>query len=70
MEPKETYLEKYVMVPHITAINNPICQLKARIVPTPDATDFPPENFRKMDLLCPKITAIAHKTGIKPISEN
>lgn len=67
MEPKETYLEKYVIIDQARAIISPTCQFSANIVPTPDATDFPPENLRKIDLLCPKITAIAHKTGINPM---
>ena len=47
---------------------NPTCQFNARIVPTPDATDFPPVKFKNIDLLCPRITATAAITGNKPIA--
>ena len=47
----------------------PTCQDSAKIVPTPLATDFPPEKPRNNDLLCPKITIIAEITGNNPISE-
>ena len=67
IEPTETYLVKNVTTAQIAAIINPTCQFSARIVPTPDATDFPPVNFKNIDLLCPKITAIAANTGKSPI---
>ncbi len=70
IEPTETYLVKKVITAQIAAIMSPTCQFRARIVPTPDATDFPPVNLRKIDLLCPKITAIAANTGNKPIDVN
>ena len=35
------------------------------IVPAPEATDFPPVKFKKIDLLCPKIMAIPTR-GAKP----
>ena len=54
----------------MTAIISPACQLSASIVPTPDATDFPPVNLRNMDLECPRITAIAANTGRSPIPAN
>ena len=38
------------------------------MVPTPEATDFPPVNLRNTDLLCPKITATAANTGKRPMS--
>ena len=65
-EPKETYLDKYVITPQIAAIIKPTGQQRAKIVPTPVATDFPPVNPKKIDLLCPRIAAIAAKTGDKP----
>ena len=67
MEPKETYFETYVITAQTAAIIKPTCQLSARIVPTPDATDLPPVNFKNIDLLCPIITATAASTGSKPI---
>ena len=70
IEPTETYLVKNVTTAQIAAIINPTCQFSARIVPTPDATDFPPVNFKNTDLLCPKITAIAANTGKSPIPVN
>lgn len=66
IEPAETYFEKYVIVPQIAAIIKPATQLRARIVPTPDATDLPPLKFKKQDLLCPIITETAAITGIMP----
>ena len=41
----------------------PAIQFKPKIVPTPDATDFPPEKPRNKDLLCPIITATETATG-------
>ena len=66
IEPTETYLVVYVIVPQITAIISPATQLRARIVPTPDATDFPPLNPKNIDLLCPIITNIEAITGAIP----
>ena len=51
IEPTETYLVKKVTIDHTSAMIKPTCQLSAKIVPTPDATDFPPVNLRKIDLL-------------------
>ena len=51
IEPTETYFVVYVIVPQISAIIKPAIQLSARIVPTPDATDFPPLNPKNTDLL-------------------
>ena len=67
IEPNDTYLEKKVITAQIAAITSPTCQFNAKIVPTPDATDFPPVNFKKIDLLCPNITATAASTGKSPI---
>lgn len=51
---------------HTRAIVSPAAQFKAIIVPTPEATDFPPLNCRNTDLLCPRITAIEASTGANP----
>ena len=51
IDPTETYFVKYVIVPQTTASISPTCQFNARIVPIPDATDFPPLKFKKIDLL-------------------
>lgn len=67
IDPTETYLVEYVIIPHTMAIINPAIQLRARIVPTPDATDFPPLNCKNIDLLCPIITAIAAIIGAIPM---
>ena len=66
IEPTETYFVVYVITAHIAAIISPTAQFRANIVPTPDATDFPPLNCKKMDLLCPTITATDAATGAKP----
>ena len=67
IEPKETYLLIYVMIPQIKAIDSPTKGFKAKIVPTPEATDFPPLNWRNIGLEWPIITNIAAITGNSPI---
>ena len=51
IEPTETYFVVYVIIAQTTAIIAPTIQFRARIVPTPEATDFPPWKFKKQDLL-------------------
>ena len=51
IEPTETYFVVYVIIAQTRAITAPTIQSRASIVPTPDATDFPPLNPRKQDLL-------------------
>src|SRR5574344_46928 len=70
IDPNDTYFESHVTTPQTIAIIIPACQSSAINVPTPDATDFPPEKFKNTDLLCPKITKIAAITGKSPISTN
>ena len=66
MEPSETYFENQVIVAQITAVMSPTGNDRARIVPTPDATDLPPVNPKNMDLLWPKSTPMAAITGVIP----
>ena len=54
------------MLAQITAIVNPTNIFKASIVPTPDATDFPPLNCKKIGLECPNITKIEAETARIP----
>ena len=67
IEPSETYFEIYVITPQITAIDKPANIFKAKIVPTPDATDFPPLNCKNTGLECPTITKIDAITANSPI---
>ena len=66
IDPKETYFENHVIVAQIAAIEKPTRGFRAIIVPTPEATDFPPVNPRNIERLCPNKTAIAAITGVKP----
>lgn len=66
MEPKDTYFDIHVITAQIRATHIPTSGFKASIVPTPDATDFPPVKFKNIDLLCPKRTNIAAITGVSP----
>ena len=50
IEPTETYFVEYVIIAQTIAIIAPTCQFKARIVPTPEATDLPPLKLRKQDI--------------------
>ena len=70
IDPSDTYFEIYVIAAQIAAIIKPTCQLRANMVPTPDATDLPPVKFKKIDLECPNITAMDDTTGNNPISLN
>lgn len=45
---------------------NPTGNESAKIVPTPDATDFPPVKPKKIDLLCPIRTNAAAITAVMP----
>ena len=69
IDPNETYFEIYVIIDHIIAIIIPTGKQSARIVPTPEATDLPPLKFKNTGLLCPSKTAMALRTGAKPIEE-
>ena len=53
-------------MPQITAMLNPTGNESAKIVPTPDATDFPPVKPKKIDLLCPIRTNAAAITAVMP----
>lgn len=55
------------MIPQISAIKSPTCQQSASMVPTPDATDFPPVKPRKIDFECPINTATAASTASIPV---
>src|SRR5574344_676384 len=59
IDPNDTYFESHVTTPQTIAIIIPACQSSAINVPTPDATDFPPEKFKNTDLLFAKITGKA-----------
>lgn len=51
MEPNDTYFDVQVIVPQIAAVISPTGRDKASIVPTPEATDFPPVKPKNTDLL-------------------
>ena len=66
IEPKDTNLLILTIDNHRIAKTIAHCQFRARIVPKPEATHFPPVNPKKIDLLSQIRTATADKTGIIP----